>query len=385
MRERVAAHDRLVGLGPDPGGRGEELARPGELLGSDAGRHAERLATHAQRHHELLERGVARALADAVDGDLDLARARLDRGQGVGDGQPEVVVAVAGEDDARHVADETRHEGPELFGQRVADGVGDVHHARPRLLHRLHDLAQERVLRPAAVLRRELDVGRDRAGQADGGRGLLDAFACGDVELVLEMDGGGGQEHVQARRARRPFQGAAGGRDVGLLGAAQRRHRRPADLLPDGPHGLELARRGDREAGLDDVHTQALELAGQDQLLRRVHAAARRLLAIPQRGVEHGNSPDGRLFVAHRKHPQKQKPPRSPSGVPVDLALPAARSQIPPWESAGPAAAAEQGPPYTHWPARSRPGGRGWSASFEWSNRNGQEKSCQEASACRVP
>ena len=68
------------------------------------------------------------------------------------------------------------------------------------------------------------------------------------------------------------------------------------------------------------VRAGQFELAGQDQLLRRVHAAARRLLAVPQRGVENGHAPDRRLFVAHQ-FPQKQKPPRSPSGVPVDLAF----------------------------------------------------------------
>ncbi len=48
---------------------------------------------------ELFEGGVAGALADAVDGALDLADSGLDGGEGVGYGEAEVVVAVRGEDD----------------------------------------------------------------------------------------------------------------------------------------------------------------------------------------------------------------------------------------------------------------------------------------------
>ena len=54
----------------------------------------------AQRHHELFERRVAGALADAVDRALDLAHAALDGREAVGDREPEVVVAVRAEDGA---------------------------------------------------------------------------------------------------------------------------------------------------------------------------------------------------------------------------------------------------------------------------------------------
>ena len=51
-----------------------------------------------ERHHDLLQRGVPCPLPDAVDGHLDLAGPDLDPGERVGDGHPEVVVAVDRED-----------------------------------------------------------------------------------------------------------------------------------------------------------------------------------------------------------------------------------------------------------------------------------------------
>ena len=85
------------------------------------GRERQPVAAHVQRHHDLLERGVAGALADAVDRALDLAGAALDRRQRVGDGQAEVVVAVRAEDHLVGV----RHALADACGRtsRVSSGV----------------------------------------------------------------------------------------------------------------------------------------------------------------------------------------------------------------------------------------------------------------------
>ena len=71
--------------------------------------------------------------------------------------------------------------------------------------------------------------------------------------------------------ARRPAQAG----DDGILDAA-------SDRL----HGLEVAFRGDREAGLDDVDAHLVQEIGDLQLLFQVHGGAGALLAVAQRGVE---------------------------------------------------------------------------------------------------
>jgi hypothetical protein len=67
------------------------------------------------------------------------------------------------------------------------------------------------------------------------------------------------------------------------------------ELLGDRAHRLEIAIAGDREARLDHVHPQPLELASERELLLEVHAAARRLLAVAQRRIE-----DADQLPAHR-------------------------------------------------------------------------------------
>ena len=99
MRERVATDDRLVRLDRVAGEARDEAARARDLARDDAGVQADVRLARVQQHHDLLERRVARALADPVDRALDLARARLDAGERVRDREPEVVVAVDRQDD----------------------------------------------------------------------------------------------------------------------------------------------------------------------------------------------------------------------------------------------------------------------------------------------
>ena len=90
----------LLGCGPKVMMRGQQLAGGVEMLGVDAGFVREAVAAGLDGHDDLFERSVAGALADAVDGALDLPRAGLDGGQRIGHGQAQIVVAVDADDGA---------------------------------------------------------------------------------------------------------------------------------------------------------------------------------------------------------------------------------------------------------------------------------------------
>src|SRR6185295_2798545 len=129
VREGVAADDRLVRLHAFTGQRGQQLTGAEDLARVDAVGERQPIAAHVDRHHDFLERGVAGALADAVDRALDLPRARADRRQRVGDGEAEIVMAVRAEGDlvrARDALDNRAEELGDLVGRRVADGVGEI-------------------------------------------------------------------------------------------------------------------------------------------------------------------------------------------------------------------------------------------------------------------
>jgi hypothetical protein len=72
----------------------------------------------------------------------------------------------------------------------------------------------------------------------------------------------------------------------GAMSARQAGDDGAVDLAGDRLDGLEVARRGDREARFDDVHAEARELMGDLQLLCGVERDPGGLLTVAQRGVE---------------------------------------------------------------------------------------------------
>ena len=272
-----------------------------DLARDDARRERQLVGPHAERHDDLLEGRVARALADTVHGALDLAAARFDRREAVRDGEAEVVVAVRREDDAVRAGGaraNRREELVDLVRRRVADGVREVHGRRAGLDHRGHDRAEVVEVAPRRVLGRELHVvdvpprAGDRAGRG------LESLAARHVELVREVEVRRGDERVEARP------GAAVERleravHVRVHGARERGDNGTADGLRDGADAREVVLRGDREPGLEDVHAELVELDGEAHLLRLAHREAGRLLAVPERRVE---DRDARPNVALRVH-----------------------------------------------------------------------------------
>ncbi len=111
---------------------------------------------------------------------------------------------------------------------------------------------------------------------------------------MLQMDVGGRHERVDAR-ALGVFDGLPARADIALGAAGQAADDGALHLAGDRLHGGEISGAAGREAGFDHVYAQAHQLMGDLQLLRRVQAAARRLLAVAQSGVEED---DGYSYVA---------------------------------------------------------------------------------------
>src|SRR5437588_11792531 len=99
MGEGVASDDGFVGLNGDTGNFAEQLARGKKMLGGDTCLVRIAVVAYAHRHDDLFERSVTGALADAVDGALDLTGSGGDRGHGVGDSHAEIVVTMGGDSD----------------------------------------------------------------------------------------------------------------------------------------------------------------------------------------------------------------------------------------------------------------------------------------------
>ena len=104
-------------------------------------------------HHDLLERGITRTLAEPVHGDVDAARPGFESGKGVGDGKSEIIVAVYGEgSDAERGDDRFRP-----FRGEQADGIAEAEAVCPAFDPALIHVEQELLVCPRRVLTGELD------------------------------------------------------------------------------------------------------------------------------------------------------------------------------------------------------------------------------------
>ena len=303
----VLPHDRLVSRHLDAGDVGHQPAGRHKLLCDDPRGAMVVVAPRAKRHHHFLERAVARPLAEAVDRALDLAGPRLDGRQAVGHGEAEVVVAVGADHrlvDVRHAVHQALDHTVHVRGRGVTDGVGNVHRCRARGNHRLDHAAEEVDLGAGRVLGRELDVSAVAPRPRHAGDGAGEHLRLGHPQLELTVDRTGREKHVDPGllRGLERFPGPV---DVGVVAASQAADPRALHHLRDLTHALEVARRCDREAGLDHVHPEQHERLGDLQFLGEVHARPGRLLAVAERGVEDAD-------WAGRGH-RKSSVPGSPS------------------------------------------------------------------------
>ena len=156
MREGITPDHGLVGLDVVPGEAAHHATGACDLSGLDPRpQPAEVLCPGAQDHGHLFERGVTRALADAVNAHLHLSSAHLDAREGVGHSQSQIVVTMHRECHALkrgaalvQIAEKVL----ELGGHRVPDGVRNVDGLRALCNCRANNLGHERRVGSGCVL-----------------------------------------------------------------------------------------------------------------------------------------------------------------------------------------------------------------------------------------
>ena len=288
VAEGVFAHDGLVGLDVHARDAADQAAGGVNLGGVHIELDVEQVPAGVQGHNDFLEGGVAGALADAVDAALDLPGAGFDGGQAVGDGQAQVVVAVDGEGyavDAGDIPADVPEHCLEIGGDGVAHGVGDVDGAGAGLDDFLQHPVKVVGVGAGGVHRGEFHVVAVGTGAGDHihghGHYILAVFA----QLVHLVDFRGGEEHVDAG-AGGALDGVPGGVYVAGDGAGEGADDGAIYFVGDALDGLEVAGGAGGEAGFDDVHLQAGQLAGDLHLFVNGHADAGGLLAVAQGGIQ---------------------------------------------------------------------------------------------------
>ncbi len=286
--ESVLADDGLVVLHRKRRDGRDEARGARDHRGVDVRPERHHVVARLDRHHDLFQRRVARPLAKPIDGAFDLACARLHAGEAVGDGQPQIVMAVGGKDHplcAGHALAQHGDDVYEFIRHRVAHRVGDVDGGRAGLDRGLHDAAQIVGFGPRRVHGRPFDIVDEIARAGDGGGHRLVNLIGVHIELVLPVQRRGSDEGVDAA-ALRIADGFAGAVDVVGMGAGEAGDHGVPGAPGDFRDRLEIADGRGGKAGLDDIDAHLVENFGNLHLLFEVHGCAGTLLAVAQRRVE---------------------------------------------------------------------------------------------------
>ena len=291
MGEGVAAHDGLVGLHGHVHQARHQMRSLGDQLRVDIRVDMDILVA-AQGHHHLFERGVAGALADAVDRHLGLPGAVQDAAQRIGRSHAEVVMAMGGDDrpvDVRNAIDEVFDLRAVFVRKAVARRIGDVDHGGTGGDGRLDDARQILDIGATGVLGVELHVLDVAFGVLHRRDGPFENLLGRGAQFVVDVL----RRHADTRMdtlVPGKAQGVGRNVDVLLYGARQRTDRRLGNGLGNLQHGIEIPGAGDREARFDHVHAEIFEQFGDLDLFGGVQLTAGDLLTIAERGVENVQS-----------------------------------------------------------------------------------------------
>ncbi len=188
--ERICTDDRLGRCNSNAGNGLDHAACTVDLGGLDVAADTEVIGTGLERHDALLHGGVACALADAVDGALDLVNTGFNACQRVCNCHAEVVVHVAGQDyvlDTLGVLTQILDAGCVLLRNHVADGIRNVDGSSTGLDGGFHNAAQEVEVGAGCVLSGELDIRAELLGEGYVVRYGLEHLLRRHLQLVLHV------------------------------------------------------------------------------------------------------------------------------------------------------------------------------------------------------
>ena len=297
VRKGVGAHHRLVGLNRKARDARDQTRAVHDLCGIEAGLTVEQILTGAHRHHDLLERGVAGALAETVDGAFNLARTVAHGGERVGDRKPQVVVTMHREDRLVGVRDtlaQGSDEATKLIRDVVAHRVRNIDGTGAGIDDRLEHATEEVDLGASGILGRELHIVGVTPRPLNGMHRLREHLIRAHVELALHVDGRCGDEGMDPPGVG-TGQRLAGTVDVLVERSGQTADPALLDRLGHGLDGIEIARTGNGETRLDHIDTHPFQGLRDAHLLVAGHGGARTLLAIAQGRIEN----DQVVFCGH--------------------------------------------------------------------------------------
>ena len=167
----------------------------------------------------------------------------------------------------------------------IAYGVGHIDGSGPLVNHRLNHTAQKVHFAAVAVFGAEFNIATQVATKTHRLFGLLQHLLGAHAQLFLHVQRRGGNKGVDAAPIG-PLErlGCAG--NITVIGARERADGGVFDGVGNHLHGFKIAVGAGGKTGLNHIHLEALQLAGNAQFFVFGHGSTGRLLAIAQGGIK---------------------------------------------------------------------------------------------------
>ncbi len=243
VRKGIGAHHCLIRRHLRPRDFREHSARTKKFFQTNLRGHSKTLFAHRQSNHDLFQRSISRALADAVDGALNLPHPGANCRQRVRHCQTQVVVAMRAQRDAVWIAQVFAHSREHraiLFRHRISHGIRQIQYRCAGIHRYAAYLAQEIDIRPSGIFGGELHLSHVLPAVPDHGGDCFQCLLAGHVQLYAKVQIGCREENMQSWRGRR-FQRLDGRAHILFLGPRQRRNRHIADFLRYHLHRFKVA------------------------------------------------------------------------------------------------------------------------------------------------
>jgi len=188
-----------------------------------------------------------------------------------------------------------------LIGEAVTGRVGDIDYCCAGGDHGLDHAGEVFIVGAAGVFGVEFDVADEVTSPFHGLDSALQDFFAGSVEFAFDVRVRGTDAGMNA--------GLTGVAecfgcdfDIFLDGAAETADGGVFDDLSYFFDRMKITGAGDGEAGLDDIHSQSLQLNGQADFFFGIELTARNLFTVAEGGVENED-----FFVGHSLNLQRFK------------------------------------------------------------------------------
>ena len=270
MGESVFPHDGFGPLHLHAAHAGHDAGSADDFLRVDVVRDVSELpGAGAQGHDDFFQSHVSGAFADAVNGSFHLAGSGADGCQGVGYGQPKVIVAMHGDDgfaDVRHIFFQVADDAVEFVRSSVAHSIRNVDGRGAGVDDCFHDFGQKIQVCAGSVLRGKFHILHELLGIGYAFRRHAQNFGFRFFQFELHVQLAGCQEDVDAGAFPGGFQGPGRRFNIRLHAAGQPCDAAFFDFAGDGVHGFKVAVGDAGKAGFNHVHAQPFHLPRHFQL-----------------------------------------------------------------------------------------------------------------------